>query len=45
MQAAKILGVDPTDLTDDEARAVLKKNLAPKEDIRIRNALRDVRNK
>jgi len=45
MRAAKILGVDPTDLSDEEARAVLKKNLVPKEDIRIRAALRDVKGK
>jgi len=45
MQAAKILGVDPSDLSDEEARAALKKNLIPKDDIRIRAALRDVKGK
>ena len=43
MRAAKIMGVDPTYLSDEEARAILKKNLVPKEDIRIRAALRDVK--
>ena len=39
------LGVDPSDLSDEEARAALKKNLIPKDDIRIRAALRDVKGK
>jgi hypothetical protein len=43
MRAAKILGVDPTNLSDEEAQAALKKNLVPKENIRIRAALRDVK--
>lgn len=43
MQAAKILGVDPTDLTEEDAQIALKKLMIPKDQFRIRQALRDTR--
>lgn len=45
MQAAKILGVDPTDLSEEDAKIALKKLMIPKDQFRIRQALRDTRNK
>lgn len=43
MQAAKILGVDPTDLSDEDARAALDKLMVPKANFRIRKAIQEVR--
>lgn len=35
MRAAKILGVDPTNLSEEKAQAILEKNHVPKENIRL----------
>ena len=43
MRAAKILGVDPTDLSDEDARAALDKLTVPKSNFRIRKAIQEVR--
>ena len=42
--AAKLLGVEPDQLTEEEAKKILQDNVMRNEDIRIRKAVEDVRN-
>ena len=44
MLAAKLLGLEPDQLTEEEAIKVLQDNVMRNEDIRIRKAVEDVRN-
>ena len=44
MLAAKLLGIEPDQLNEEEAKKVLQDNVMRNEDIRIRKAVEDVRN-
>ena len=44
MRAAKLLGVEPDTLTEEEAGKALQDMIMRGEDIRIRKAVEDVRN-
>ena len=44
MQAAKLLGIEPGTLNEEEATKILQDNVMRNEDIRIRKAVEDVRN-
>ena len=45
MMAAKLLGIEPDQLTEEEAKKILQDSVMRNDDIRIRKAIEDTHNR